>query len=682
MSSTFLLIGLRNDSEQETFPFDYGYTDHQQFSPVQFIKIVPVAAWGNNFNFSIWYVELRGILDLPTVKMANQLYHEQQRRAAWRLCLKFLKGEQSVQALLPAIEEASGFSHEAPLLQALYSLTVEKGDFSGVESLLKESVYNQNLFDEYIKTTVPYQCQWERLDRQMTDSTLGSPGKRGGHQMCWDPMTKRVYLFGGWDGNQDLADFWMYDVSSASWSCLSQDTRLYAPLSYYSLYCFSFRENGPGPRSCHKICIHGSRRLLYVFGRFVEQDSRTGAASISLASECYQYDLEAHVWTLVSENVHAQGGPFLLYDHQMAVDEDSDLIYVFGGRIINTTSNLSSDLDARYSGLYVYDIKKDTWKCIRPDAVDKQPAKTPALRSRIGHSMIFHPPTNQLYIFAGQRNKDYLADSYAYDIPTDTVIEFEKDTSRVGGPDAGFTQRSTVDVTLGEIYLFTGLLREKPSSTTNTSSSSTVDMQKNSFWVYSLTKKEWQRVDQSNEAEWPCPRFAHQLVYDPSDRVHYLFGGNPGEPGAPKRRLDDFWRLKLNRQVTSQDILRRACFLIRRQHYYEMCLRRSGQMEALHFLQEQVAAVVRHDDPKESEEFRSLSGWLFQPRTDTRETTAAGLATSFLSPSNRSPILGLGSYLADPEDQVRLSRQQLFEDLAAFLPSSLRPPSNNLIDLV
>ena len=47
----------------------------------------------------------------------------------------------------------------------------------------------------------------------------------------------------------------------------------------------------------------------------------------------------------------------------------------------------------------------------------------------------------------------------------------------------------------------------------------------------------------------PCPRFAHQLVYDHLHKVHYLFGGNPGKSSLPKMRLDDFWSLKVHMYV-------------------------------------------------------------------------------------------------------------------------------------
>lgn len=43
----------------------------------------------------------------------------------------------------------------------------------------------------------------------------------------------------------------------------------------------------------------------------------------------------------------------------------------------------------------------------------------------------------------------------------------------------------------------------------------------------------------------PVPRFAHQLVYDPVRKEHYLFGGNPGKDTLPRMRLDDFWALKV-----------------------------------------------------------------------------------------------------------------------------------------
>lgn len=58
--------GLRNDDEAETFPVRHRVGE--AVLPCQYVKIVPLLAWGANFNFSIWFVLLRGIADQSTVQ--------------------------------------------------------------------------------------------------------------------------------------------------------------------------------------------------------------------------------------------------------------------------------------------------------------------------------------------------------------------------------------------------------------------------------------------------------------------------------------------------------------------------------------------------------------------------------------------------------------------------------------
>lgn len=81
------------------------------------------------------------------------------------------------------------------------------------------------------------------------------------------------------------------------------------------------------------------------------------------------------------------------------------------------------------------------------------------------------------------------------------------------------------------------------------------DININSFWMYSLKTNKWSCIYKSGHATEhtyskmnvasiePCPRYAHQLVYDWVNKVHYLFGGNPGRNTTPELRLDDFWLL-------------------------------------------------------------------------------------------------------------------------------------------
>lgn len=87
----------------------------------------------------------------------------------------------------------------------------------------------------------------------------------------------------------------------------------------------------------------------------------------------------------------------------MIIDAEQQLMFLFGGRIIGPTPPAPEN---SYSGLYVYDLRKNLWRLLRSDLPQTDGSIT--LRSRIGHSMLLNTKTRQLYIFAGQRHKDYL----------------------------------------------------------------------------------------------------------------------------------------------------------------------------------------------------------------------------------------------------------------------------------
>ncbi|TPX40344.1 hypothetical protein SeLEV6574_g06658 [Synchytrium endobioticum] len=193
-----------------------------------------------------------------------------------------------------------------------------------------------------------------------------------------------------------------------------------------------------------------------------------------MESDFWRYDVATTKWTRISANTAADGGPDLIYDHQMCVDPDTQILYVFGGRAIGPDPSQTV-----YSGLYAYCINQDKWRVLRQEGASTDGSVQ--LRSRIGHSMLLNHITRELYIFAGQRFKDYLADFYVYDIENDVVHEIARDYSKAGGPDGGFTQRATIDIDLGELYVFSGLIREKASGPQGGSA-------KNSFWVYETSR--------------------------------------------------------------------------------------------------------------------------------------------------------------------------------------------------
>eukprot|EP00051_Salpingoeca_urceolata_P006576 m.86923 g.86923 ORF g.86923 m.86923 type:complete len:836 (+) comp14891_c0_seq3:166-2673(+) len=621
--------GLRNDSEPETFRTVH--TVRGVTFPCQYIKIVPILAWGQNFNFSVWYVGLRGISEEPVARAAQHAYETLREREAIRLCLKHFR-QRNLLKCFEDLQQSTGVELEAPCLTELYKTIVLEGDYQKAEELITTSTEG-DVLAEYI-STLPYRPCWKLLapvDKDAATPSGAAPGMRGGHQMCFDSETGLLYLLGGWDGKRDLADFWQYSIHDNQWTLLSADT----------VTC-----GGPGARSCHKMAINPRTKQIFVSGQFVDHASRQ---DVLLHGDLYCYHIESRQWELLSDNTQADGGPSLIYDHQICVDSQNEVLYVFGG------STIVEGEQGHYSGLYSFDCKKLEWTLLREDqGMGKGNVKLP---SRIGHSMLFDSNKRQLYIFAGQRNHAYLNDFFKYHIDEDIVEQVCRDSSTQGGPDPGFTQRATIDSSVGELYILSGLVREKNTVKPEVKGDDTA---KNSFWVYDLTQDQWNCAYQNdnNDPEYwskkcteePRPRFAHQLVFDTRNKVHYLFGGNPGGAARRDERLADFWSLRLLKP-SREDILNRCFFFLRKQRYLEMC--KSDPRNALKYLQTELAAVVDHNDAAQSTDFRELASSLFA------------------APESSSTL----------EDTLYTSRIDVYETLLGFFPAHMKQPQDNLIDL-
>lgn len=633
--------GLRNDNVEETFSLRH--TVGGQPFPCRYIKIVPIQSWGPSFNFSIWFVKLSGIDDWDIVQPALEWFKSYRQKEAVRLCLKHFRQMNYCDAF-EALQREADVKLEDPLLSDLHQMLVERGDYEATEDFMEQAV-SRGLLNGYIGQQ-EYRALWRSLQTERPQ-----PGMRGGHQMCMDPYTETIYLLGGWDGNQDLSDLWAYNVPLKQWHLISRDTEA---------------EGGPSARSCHKMCLDPERRQIFTLGRYLDTQYRTPE---NLKSDFYVYDIDTNHWTLITEDTAAMGGPQLIFDHQMCMDVAMRTIYVFGGRVLTPQNGLSEErtgcvglgcvgtAEPIFSGLYSYHVSTNTWHNLCSDSQTPN-GGSPVLRSRVGHSMLFHPINRKLYIFAGQRSKEYLNDFLSYDVDSGTIKLINDGTRRTSNtlPAAGFTQRATIDPDLNEIYVLSGLSKDKEKRDDNV---------QNSFWVYYIDQDKWSCVYQNEntgEQYWnkmqhiePCPRFAHQLVYDHINKVHYLFGGNPGRACLPKLRLDDFWRLTLSKPTHTQ-LLQRCKVLIRTCRFQELATH--DKMEAMQYLQTSLSDIVDHDDPDQSKEFQQLPPLLFQ---DHKCSDKKGESI---------------------ESECHHRRSKLYEQLALFFPESMTQPKGNLLDLV
>eukprot|EP00794_Sanderia_malayensis_P006101 gene6101-6805_t len=548
--------GLKNDNLKESFALKHELEERK--FPCKFLKIVPIMSWGPSFNFSIWHVSLEGIDDIHVI----------------RPCLKWYK-------------------------------TVEKGDFGKAESIIEQAA-EDGLFQHFIAEQ-EYEPKWNPIVplNENGEETTCQPGMRGGHQMCIDAENSIIYLLGGWDGMQDLSDFWAFHCTTGQWQCISTDT---------------VKDGGPSARSCHKICLDIKEACLYTLGRYLDSETR---ATANLKSDFYKYDLRDGHWQIISEDTAEDGGPNLIFDHQMVYDPVTEKIFVFGGRILTNSSIDERGFSPQFSGMYTYHVRTNTWK--------------------------------------------KLSDFFTFNLDTCEIKNVLENSENKQVPAAGFTQRSTIDSELNEIYVLSGLSKDKEKRE---------EAVRNSFWVYDIKRGKWSCVYKNENMGvqyWskmqhlePCPRFAHQLVYDHVHKTHYLFGGNPGKSSLPKMRLDDFWMLKLKRPCLSY-LVRRCKLMIRKHRYKE--LTEQDPLTAVSFLQTEVSKLVDHFDKAERAEFESLATNLF----------AIKQASSDSESSSDTEDYEHGTSFSLRGHKHRI---ELFDELVNFFPDDMVQPKGNLVDLM
>ena len=80
-----------------------------------------------------------------------------------------------------------------------------------------------------------------------------------------------------------------------------------------------------------------------------------------------------------------------------------------------------------------------------------------------------------------------------------------------------------------------------------------------------------------------------------------MFGGNPGgkQGKEDKKRLGDFWKLKLQRP-SREEVLRRCKILIRQSKFSELAAQDS--MLALKYLHSSLASIIDHKNAQEERE--------------------------------------------------------------------------------
>jgi N-acetylneuraminic acid mutarotase len=185
---------------------------------------------------------------------------------------------------------------------------------------------------------------------------LAKPAIRGMHAMAYDPDNDRVVLFGGYNGMSGyLADTWVYDVVSESWTQ-------------------KFPGTSPAKRRSHAMVYDSFNNVFILFG---------GYDSSGNLGDTWIYDPNAGAegkWTQKMPMVP----PSSRSRHAMCFDSNTGLAVLFGGNDGTTddetwTYNLSSSAQGDW-------------------ALRNPPSPPPA---RAGHALAYDSEHRKVLMFGG-----------------------------------------------------------------------------------------------------------------------------------------------------------------------------------------------------------------------------------------------------------------------------------------
>lgn len=149
------------------------------------------------------------------------------------------------------------------LYKPKYSFNEIHSNLSSANNIFKFSTTNKlvRLIQEYEEeTSLPHKY----------------PQGRGGHAIAIDEKRNKIYIHGGRNKNEDLNDFWVYDIILDTWKMISKDTRI---------------EVGPEPKSLHKMVYVKELNKLYLFGGYEKDEIR---------SYYYTYDFVSRLWEKIN----------------------------------------------------------------------------------------------------------------------------------------------------------------------------------------------------------------------------------------------------------------------------------------------------------------------------------------------------------------------------------------------
>jgi uncharacterized protein (TIGR03437 family) len=204
--------------------------------------------------------------------------------------------------------------------------------------------------------------QWAQVEASGT-----IPPARFGHTLLFDPVRRRLILFGGQAG-AFFSDTWAFDIASANWRLLSGD------------------DAGPSRRYGHSAIYETNRDRMVISHGFTDAGR---------FDDTWAFDLRTNSWANISPNSNR---PLRRCLHHAVYDSANSRMYLYGG--------CSSGFGPCPQGdLWAFDLNRNQW-------TELTPSTAPPAREHYG--MAFDATRDRLVVFGGA-GPGLLNDTWEYD---------------------------------------------------------------------------------------------------------------------------------------------------------------------------------------------------------------------------------------------------------------------------
>lgn len=289
-------------------------------------------------------------------------------------------------------------------------------------------------------------------DYNWANMTSLGPSARSASTMVYDSHSHKVILFGGYSGGSPPiynAETWAYDLAISTWTNLNPST-------------------SPSARRWHAMVYDSySRKVILFGGEDISYDPQR---------DTWVYDLPTNTWTQLSP----QTSPSERLGHVMVYDSYSRKVILFGG------------YDGTYfADTWTYDLLTNNWTQMNPLTSPME---------RAFHAMVYDSYSRKVLLFGGDNNNGNQADTWVYDLLTNTWTQMNPQTS----PGEKAWHDMVYDSMHDKVILFGG--RYGGAET----------------WVYDLPSNNWTLLDPITS---PSGRMQLTMVYDPNSAKVILYGG-------------------------------------------------------------------------------------------------------------------------------------------------------------